>query len=601
MGNLLFPGTSRAGARSIGTPCLSRQESLEASRSCPMTGIAMEGDIMSDRVDLIIHNARILTMDEAHPRAEALAVAGNRLVAVGGEAEILALAGPGTRHVDAGGCSVLPGFNEAHMHIFGGSVSLTQLSLFGVKGFEALRSAVGAYAAQNPDLSLLVGLSADYTILSETEKVTRHHLDAILPDRPFVMYSPDRHTAWANTAALRAAGILQGRDVGVGNEIVMGEDGLATGELKEANAIDPVAEMGITAGRDHLGIGTGGDPDHVTAEERASDLALIRRGLAYCAELGITSVQAMDGNLYQLEILEEIEREHGLPVRVRMPFHMKNFMPLSMIEEKAVAWRERFAGDRLRSDFVKVFADGVTESGTAVMVDDYADQPGWKGEPLFTQEHFARVAVEADRHGLQVAVHAIGDGAVRLVLDGYEAARGTNGPRDSRHRIEHIEVVNPDDIGRFVELGTVASMQPTHPPGSAGLPREPYLTRIGPARWPYAFAWRTLKDAGARIVFATDWPVSPLSPLSCIHDAMTRKPWRADMPDQRLTLQETLAAYTSEGAWVEFMEDRKGVLKAGYLADIVVLSGDIEATPHKEIAALRPLVTICDGVVTHRE
>jgi hypothetical protein len=552
------------------------------------------------QADLIIHNARILTMDEERPRAQALAVAGNLLLAIGSDSEILALAGEGTRRIDAGGGTVLPGLNEAHMHIFGGSVSLTQLSLFGVKGFEALKQAVTAYAAANPDLRLLVGLSADYTILSETEKVTRHHLDAILPDRPFMMLAPDRHTAWANTAALKAAGILEGRDVGVGNEIVMGEDGLATGELKETNAIDPVAEMGVTAGRDHLGIGTGGDPDHVTPEERASDLALIRRGLAYCAELGLTSVQAMDGNLYQLEILEEIEREHGLPVRVRMPFHMKNFMDLDMIEAKAAGWRRRFDSDRLRSDFVKVFVDGVTESGTAVMVDDYADEPGWKGEPLFTGEHFTQVAVEADRLGLQVAVHAIGDGAVRIVLDGYEAARKANGPRDSRHRIEHVEVVHPDDVGRFAELGTVASMQPTHPPGSAGLPLEPYLTRIGEARWPLAFAWRTLKDAGARIVFATDWPVSPLSPLSCIQDAMTRQPWKEGMPDQRLSLMETLAAYTSEGAFVEFMEDRKGRLKPGYLADIVVLSGDIEATPATELAALRPLVTICDGRITHQ-
>lgn len=552
------------------------------------------------QADLIIHNARILTMDEEQPRAQALAVAGNRLLAVGSDSEILALAGEGTRRIDAGGGTVLPGLNEAHMHIFGGSVSLTQLSLFGVKGFEALKQAVTDYAAANPDLRLLVGLSADYTILSDTEKVSRHHLDAILPDRPFMMLAPDRHTAWANTAALKAAGILEGRDVGVGNEIVMGEDGLATGELKETNAIDPVAEMGVTAGRDHLGIGTGGDPDHVTPEERASDLALIRRGLAYCAELGLTSVQAMDGNLYQLEILDEIEREHGLPVRVRMPFHMKNFMDLDMIEAKAAGWRRRFDSDRLRCDFVKVFVDGVTESGTAVMVDDYADEPGWKGEPLFTREHFAKVAVEADRLGLQVAVHAIGDGAVRIVLDGYEAARKANGPRDSRHRIEHVEVVHPDDVGRFAELGAVASMQPTHPPGSAGLPLEPYLTRIGEARWPLAFAWRTLKDAGARIVFATDWPVSPLSPLSCIQDAMTRRPWKEGMPDQRLSLMETLAAYTSEGAFVEFMEDRKGRLKPGYLADIVVLSGDIETTPATELATLRPLATICDGRVTHQ-
>ena len=179
----------------------------------------------------------------------------------------------------------------------------------------------------------------------------------------------------------------------------------------------------------------------------------------------------MDGSLYQLEMLDEIEKTDGLPVRVRMPFHMKNFMPLSDLEEKAAEWRKRFDTDKLRCDFVKMFMDGVNEGETAVFVDDYAHKPGWKGEPLFSQEQFDAIAVEADRLRLPVAVHAIGDGAVRMVLNGYEAAIRANGRRDSRNRIEHIEVVHPDDIPRFAELGTVASMQPTHPPGSAGLPR----------------------------------------------------------------------------------------------------------------------------------
>ena len=549
--------------------------------------------------DIIIRNGRILTMDTEAPRAEALAIVGNRIFATGDESTIMALAGSKTRVVDAAGGTVLPGFNEAHMHIFGGSVGLTQLSLFGVHGFAALQDAVRDYAAANPALKLLVAQYADYTILSETERVTRHHLDRILPDRPLLLIAPDHHTAWANTAALKAAGILEGRDVGVGNEIVMGADGLANGELKETNAITPVAELGESGGREGLGIGTGGEPDHVTAEARAGDIAAIRRGLDYCASLGITSIQNMDGNLYQLEMLEEIEHDGGLPVRARIPFHMKNFMSLDILTEKAAAWRARFDGDRLRSDFIKVFADGVTESGTAVFIDDYADEPGWRGDPLFAREHFARIAIEADRLGFQIAVHAIGDGAVRLVLDGYEAAARANGRRDSRHRIEHIEVVHPDDIPRFAELEAVASMQPTHPPGSAGLPLEPYLSRIGEARWPYAFAWRTLTDAGAKIVFSTDWPVSPLPPMSCIHDAMTRKVWKEGMADQRLSLLETLAAYTRTGAWVEFMEDRKGVLKPGYLADIVILDGDVEATPYEGLAAIRPLATICDGRFTY--
>ncbi len=554
---------------------------------------------MTATADLIIHNARILTMDDESPRAEAIAIAGNRILAVGSDAEILPLAKAGARIVDAGGATVLPGFNEAHMHIFGGSVGLGELSLFKVQGFEALKNAIQTYAAANPDLPLLVAQYADYTVISEEERVTRHHLDRIVPDRPFLMFSPDHHTAWANTIALEKAGILHGRDVGVGNEIVMGEDGLATGELRETNAIRPVSSMSATGGREGLGVGTGGDPEHVTPEERAGDIAVIKRGLAYCASLGITSFQNMDGSLYQLEMLQEIEDTEGLPVRVRMPFHMKNFMPLSHLEEKAAVWRERFDTDKLRCNFVKMFMDGVTEGETAVFVDDYSHKPGWKGEPLFSAGHFNSIAVEADRLGLPVAVHAIGDGAVRMVLDGYEAAIEANGKRDSRNRIEHIEVVHPDDIPRFARLGTVASMQPTHPPGSAGLPLEPYLTYIGRERWPYAFAWKALVDAGAKIVFATDWPVSPLAPLSCIGDAMTRKPWAEDMPDHRLSLMETLAAYTRTSAWVEFMEDRKGKLKEGFLADIVVLSGDIEACPATEIAALKPVATICDGRITY--
>ncbi len=555
---------------------------------------------MQREASFIIRNARVLTMDAANPRASAVAIAGNRILAVGSEAQVDAFSGPDTHVIDARGGTVLPGFNEAHMHIFGGSAELSELSLAGVKGFDALEKAVKAYAAEYPERQLLIAQQADYTILSDDERMTRHHLDRILPDRALLIVAPDHHTAWANTTALTMGGILGGRDVGVGNEIVMGEDGLASGELRESNAIRPVSAFGETGGREMLGVGTGSDPEHVTAEERAGDIEVIKRGLAYVASLGITSLQNMDGSLYQLEMLDEIERTVGLPVRVRMPFHMKNFMPLSDLQTKAAAWRERFNTDRLRCDFVKLFMDGVTESGTAVFVDDYAHQPGWKGEPLFSQDHFDSIAVAADRLGLPVAVHAIGDGAVRMVLNGYEAAIKANGRRDSRNRIEHIEVVHPDDIPRFKELGTVASMQPTHPPGSAGLPLEPYLSYIGEGRWPHAFAWRTLVDAGAEIVFATDWPVSPLDPMHCIQCAMTREPWKEGLKDQRLSLAETLAAYTKNSAWVEFMEDRKGMLKPGYLADIVVLSGDVEAAVAADLAAIRPVTTLCDGRVTYQ-
>jgi predicted amidohydrolase YtcJ len=224
---------------------------------------------MQKEASFIIRNARILTMDEANPRAEAIALSGNRILAVGSEAQIDAFSGPDTHVIDARGATVLPGFNEAHMHIFGGSVELTELSLYRVKGFEALEKAVKAYAAANPDRRLLIAQHADYTILSDEERLTRHHLDRILPDRPLLIVAPDHHVAWANTIALKQAGILEGRDVGVGNEIVMGEDGLANGELRESNAIRPVSALGETGGREMLGVGTGGEPENVTPEERA--------------------------------------------------------------------------------------------------------------------------------------------------------------------------------------------------------------------------------------------------------------------------------------------------------------------------------------------
>jgi predicted amidohydrolase YtcJ len=549
--------------------------------------------------DMIIRGGRVLTMDDSQPIAEAVAIAGNRILAVGSEAEIAALRGTETRIFDAKGGTVLPGFNEGHMHLFAGANGLSGLPLRGVKGFDGLQKAIRDFAAAHPDEELIAGFAADYTILSDTERLSRHHLDRILPDRPLIVTAPDGHTAWANTLALQTAGILQGRSLGPGNEIVMEEGGFAQGELREREAYDPVYALDRAGTRSRLGLAGVEPDDSLTAEERAYDRAVLKRGLDYCASHGITSIQNMDGNFYTLDLLREIDAAGELTVRVRVPFHMKEFMELSALEKGSAMARD-YTGDRVQSGFVKIFVDGVLDSWTAVMLDDYADRAGWRGEPLFDAAHFARVAVEADRRGLQIAVHAIGDGAVRIVLDGYAAARAANGARDSRHRIEHIEVVSPADVPRFAELGVVASMQPPHPPGSAGLPLEPTVSRIGEAKWPYAYAWKTLREAGATLVFATDWPVSPIEPLASIHDALTRKPWRADMPDHRPTLDQALAAYTRDSAWVEFMEDRKGQLTAGYLADVVILSGDIAATRPEEIGMLRPVTTICDGVVTYQ-
>ncbi|MGE0006298.1 MAG: amidohydrolase [Parvibaculaceae bacterium] len=553
---------------------------------------------MVKQADILIVNARVLTLDRRGARCAAVALNGNEIVFAGDKAGAQALRHAGTRVIDAQGASVLPGFVESHMHVFSGAAELGHLHLTGVKGFHELAEKARAYARSRPDARLLVAQGADYTILLKDERVTRHHLDRIIADRPFMMFSPDHHTAWANTAALERAQILTGRDVGVGAEIVMGEDGLASGELREGGAIGPVRALG-GAGRERLGLETGGEPEAApTAAERDADRGTMRRGLAHCARHGITSFHNMDGNFYQLELLDEIDRDGGLAVRARVPFHMKNFMKLSDLE-KASEMQRRYRSERLASGFVKMFMDGVIDSGTAVMADGYADPAVKNGDPLFTAEQFNAIAVEADRRGLQIAVHAIGDGAVARVLDGYAAAEAANGRRDSRHRIEHVEVVRPEDVERFARLGVVASMQPPHPPGTMGLPLEPTASLIGEARWAWSYAWQTLRAAGVRLAFGSDWPVSDINPLRGIHAAVTRKAWKAGLPEQRQSLHDALRGYTADGAWTEFMEARKGRIAPGLLADIVVLSDDIEAVDPEAIDTLHPVVTICDGRITY--
>jgi predicted amidohydrolase YtcJ len=550
-------------------------------------------------LDLIVINGKLVTMADPPQPATALAIAGGRILAVGATAEIRALAGLRTRIVDAAGASVLPGFVESHMHLFAGAAELDHLQLHGVVGRNAMAKAIRDFAGRHPARPVLLAQGADYDILSERSRVTRHDLDRAIRDRPFAMAAADHHTMWANTLALERAGLLAGRTLARGHEIVIGPDGLATGELREIDAFSPILRL-AGLGRESAGLVTGGEPDpQPTAAERAADRALLKRGLAWCARHGITSIHNMDGNLYTLALLEEIEDEDALICRVRVPFHMKSFMPLAALE-RARAMAGRYRSDTLSSGFVKVFYDGVLESWTAAMIEDYADKPGTCGVPLFTPEHFAEVAVAADRLGLQIAVHAIGDAAVRAVLDGYQAAAAANGPRDSRHRIEHIEVIHPADIPRFRALGVIASMQPRHAPGTMGLPLEPTVSRIGVRRWPWSYAWRTLRESGARLVFATDWPVSPIDPLASIQAALTRPRWSSDLPDQRQSLDQALRSYTADGAYAEFKEDRKGVLRRGALADVVVLSGDIAATPPEQVSELTVATTICNGRVTYQ-
>jgi len=545
--------------------------------------------------DIVIENANILTMHPARPRAEAIALKGGRILAVGSREDLSGLSA--ARRIDAGGGSVLPGFIDSHIHLFAGGAQLQSLSLAGVTGFDRIAAAVRKRAAEEPDARILVVEQAAYFMFGPDEPITRHLLDRILPDRPLALFAGDHHTMWANTAALKAAGILHGLATPPGSEVVMGGDGLATGELREFEGFAPITGLTPTGGREMLGL-MGHEPNTPpTAAQREVDKSIMRRGLAYCASLGVTGFHNMDGNFYQLELLQEIDEAEGLGVRGRVPFRMLPGMSLSELG-KAVEMRRRWHSDRLKADFVKMFMDGVIESTTADMFEDYNGTPGVSGFSFFEQDEFDAICVETDRLGLQIAVHAIGDAAVNRTLNGYEAARRANGFRDSRHRIEHIEMLAPSDLSRFTELGVMASMQPTHAPGGA-YPVEPILSMVGRERMMTGYAWQTIRDTGARLVFASDWPVAPLDPLLGIKTAVTRGPAFDGAPDERQSLVDSIAGFTIDGAFAEFAEDRKGMLKPGAMADVVILSGDIETVAHEDIDTLKVAATICDGRVSY--
>lgn len=547
---------------------------------------------VSGMVDLLVRNARVLTMDPQRQRAEAVAIAGGRIVAVGG-AEVAGL--PAVRVIDAGGRTLLPGFVESHMHLFGG-VELNHLHLGGVRGIDALRAAFGGFALRRPLDGLLLGEGVDYGVLDHG--VTRLDLDAVMAERPIAIRSMDHHTVWANTAALEAAGLLYGAVMPHGHEVVIGADGLATGELREFEAFDAVLALGGVS-RMYLGIARGAEPAVWPSEaERAVDKEHLARGMAHCAAEGITTLVSMDGNRYTLALLEEMRGEGRLMQRVKVPFHFKPGMDLAELD-RAEAMRAEFSGEWVSSGFVKLFMDGVVDTRTAAMLEEYPGHPGERGELLFSPQDFQALAVEIDRRGLQIAVHAIGDAAVRNTINGYEAARVLNGERDSRHRIEHIEMIARSDIPRIAALGITASLQPSHPPGAMDFSLVG-LDCLARERWPDAYLWKSIVDQGAAVCFASDWPVTDVSVLRGLQASQTRAPYGPDCADERLGLMESLRAYTAGGAWAAHLEGVTGCLRVGLAGDLVLLGGDIEAVEAEGISGLGIALTVCAGEITHQ-
>ncbi|MGK7751985.1 MULTISPECIES: amidohydrolase [unclassified Roseovarius] len=547
--------------------------------------------------EIVILNGKVLTMDPDRPRVEALAVASGRIVALGTSAEIGALAGPDTKQVDAAGATVLPGFIDSHVHLFAGSVEMGYLDLYGVQGEDAVTEAVRAYARECPEDRVVFAVQAAYELMGPGRETTRQDLDRVLPDRPLALYAADHHTIWANTAALELAGILHGGPVEAGAEIVMAEDGTATGALLEPSAYAHVLSLTRNGGRDMAGLITGADPVPTPGpDERAKDKAALIAGLKHCASHGITGLHNMDGNFYQMELLAELEDEGELIARVEVPFHLKSHDPLSRLDE-AEEMRARFSSEYLWCNRVKMFMDGVIESRTGLMLENYPGTDG-NGDAVFTPEQFNAACVAADAKGFQLATHAIGDLAVRQTLDGYAAAREANGERDARHRIEHIEVIHPDDLPRLGALDVVASVQPGHAAFGHFFPPHGIRDVLRPDQWPYAYAWRAQREHAARMVFSTDWPVMPVDVMPNVRAAVDPMDLGEGWPDQSQALLETLESYTAGNAWVEFSEDRKGRLAEGFMADIAVMSHDLEGMEPSELGSARAVLTLCGGRVT---
>ena len=522
---------------------------------------------------VVIENARIFTSDQSNPHAEAVAVRGNRIVYVGTVEGAQACKGLHTRVIDGQGRTLTAGFIDSHVHLLSGSLWMGNAQLQQVKTDEDLRAVLQSHASENRTNPWVVGRGIKYGIVS-----TRQELDAILADRPVYIGAFDGHTAWANTRALEMAGLLRDDQRQMVNGIVVRDaNGLASGELREDDAMQAVLSL-------------------IPQPDAHRKRELLKLAIREFNRAGITSVHNMNGDMQELMTYAALEDSGEINLRVYVPFHIKPETTEEMLAEAAEMANVQM--DYVRGGAAKFFMDGVWESYTAFNIHPYADEPDIKGEPIFSLEHFTRLAALCDRMGLQIAVHCCGDGAVRQTLDGYEAIQKINGKRDSRHRVEHIEVCQPEEMPRFRGLGVIASMQTSHAPRS----REEDLvwtSRTGPGRWPFSFPWRSLKEAGAHLALGSDWTVAPFDPLINLDVALNRSKWSPDDPDQRLTLEECILGYTRDAAYTEFMEHQKGQVRDGYLADLVLFSHDLFQLPPDEICSARAVLTMVDGRIVH--
>lgn len=523
--------------------------------------------------DLVLLHGNVYTGNPTQRRAQAIAVKGNRIVAVGSDEGIRSLVGKTTRVLDLAGRFVSPGFNDGHVHLLGGGLSLSRVELTGAASAEDLRTRIASSASLLAPGAWVEGRGWDQTLLPGGQWPAAGLLDEAAGGRPAFLYRTDGHTAWVSTAALEAAGIGPNTADPPGGEIVRDGSGHPTGILMESAAL--LVERLI--------------PRPGPAEHRAA----VSAALAEFRRLGITSVSEFSPP-EALRVYSDLFQEGRLTVRINAWGEL--------LEDLAAAerTREQFVPENtyIRYGTLKAYLDGTLGARTAALLAPYSDAPSETGLVQLGEEHLRRLVSRAHRAGFQVALHAIGDRAVRMGLEAI-AHLGPEGAK-RRHRIEHAEIVDPHDIERFVAMGAVASMQPSQLLSDLRW----LVARLGAERAGNAFPWRRLADSGARVVFGSDWPIEPLNPLRGLFGA-TAPLEAAGLPslglraEAQFSAEETLSAYTMGPAWASFEDEIKGTIVAGHLADLVVLSRDPTACPSEEIPGIEIDYTIFDGKVVY--
>ncbi len=527
--------------------------------------------------DLLILNAAVRTMDAAQPKAEAVAVLGNRIVAVGSTADLRPLAGPKTRVIDAGGKSVLPGFNDAHVHWLSGGFSITNVDLRDASSPAEFARRIGEFAKKLPKGRWILGGDWDHEKFPRAQLPTKEMIDGVTPDHPVFVSRLDGHMSLANSLALKLANVTKDTKEVDGGVIVRDAKGEPTGILKDA-AMAYVEKV-------------------IPARSWDEKLSAARAATDYAAALGITSVQDVsaddDVGLYQYQL------ERGeLKTRI---YCARSIVSWEVLGKTGI--RAPLGNDWIRVGGLKGFSDGSLGSTTAYFFEPYNDAPDTRGllfDQMFPEGIMLKRVLAADKASLHVMIHAIGDAANKAILDIYQQVATQNGPRDRRFRIEHAQHLRPSEIKQFAALKVIASMQPYHCADDGRWCEK----RIGPERAKGTYAFRSLLDAGALLAFGTDWTVAPLNPMEGLKAAVTRQTLDGKhpngwIPEQKITLEEAIRAYTVGSAYAEFQEQVKGSLTPGKLADVVMLDRDIFAINPTDLDKVKVALTIVEGKVVY--